>query len=40
MTWQIIINHILSLVSLAVLGITLPAIFVAIKHVWKNENNF
>ncbi len=34
MAWQILINHILSLFSLVVLGITLPALFVAIKQLW------
>lgn len=37
MIWQNIINHILSLFSLAVLGLTLPALIVAVKQLWQDH---
>ncbi|MDC7223990.1 MAG: hypothetical protein PQJ60_09635 [Spirochaetales bacterium] len=37
MIWQEIINHILSLFSAAVLGLTIPALFVAVKQVFGDS---
>jgi len=39
MIWQTIINHILSLFSLAVLGFTIPALCVSLRQFWRGGRN-